>query len=144
MTKKIIVLILLLIFPLALAGCDANTKTYKCYEHIEYAKNIGEEEFSRLDYTKDFKTYTLSINKKDKTFKIERVNTTKQKETYTGTFKETENSYIFSYDDALHQAIESYAGKEEYIKVGKELHLNHIRNIETATKVLGNKQVKFK
>ncbi len=145
MAKKIIALILLLILPLALSGCDSNSKTYKCYEHIEYSKDIDDEEFSRLDYSKDFKPYTLTLNKKENTFVIERVHTaSKLKETYTGTFKETETSYIFTYDDSLNQVIEQLAGKEEYVKVNKELHLTHIRNIETSTKILGNKIVKFK
>lgn len=144
MTKKIIALIMLLLLPLALIGCNKNIKTYKCYEHIEYSKNLDAEQFSRLDFTNDFKTYTLTLNLKEKTFIIKRVHNNNSEETFAGTFTETETSYIFTYDDALNQIIEEYAGKEEYIKVNKELHLTHVRNIETATKILGNKVVKFK
>ncbi|MDD2258367.1 MAG: hypothetical protein WC278_02795 [Bacilli bacterium] len=144
MTKKIIALILLLLLPLALTGCDKNIKTYNCYEHIEYYKNIDDVEFSQLDYTNDFTTYKLTLNIQEETFTIYRVHTNETKETITGTFLKTETSYIFSYDDAINQTIEQLAGKEEYFIVNKELHLNHERNIETATKVIGDKIVKFK
>jgi len=144
MTKKIIAIISLLLLPLAFAGCSKNIKTYNCIEHFEYSKNVNQEEFSKLDYTNDFSPYTLKLNKKEKSFIIERTHINKNKETYTGTFEETETSYIFSYDDELHQTIEQLSEKERYVKVGKELHLTQIRNIETQNKILGNKIVKFK
>lgn len=144
MTKKIIAVISLLLLPFALAGCSKNITTYNCIEHIEYSKGIDQEEFSKLDYTNDFTSYTLKLNKKESSFTIERTHINKKKETYTGTFIESETDYIFSYDDALHQTIEQLSEKEKYAKVGKELHLTQIRNIETQTKILGNKIVKFK
>lgn len=123
--KKVLLIVILLFSMSLLTSCSKDKKTYTCFEYTDSTKLKGIEQFTTVDMLKDtYKEIKLVLNYKDHTF----IRTGKFKEdiadeVHTGTFIEEENKLIFSYDNALKQYFETEWGKEEYVFVGKELHM---------------------